>query len=96
MANFYRQRGSDVISDPTGIAPGFKPGDPASSGSDLAALCELSLAARYRLSNNLWFRLGYQFYDITGLALGPRQLGGFGHGGNVALDGLSVGLQTTW
>ncbi len=96
MANIYQQHGTDAASEPAGIPPGFIPYDIANSGCGLSALFEVSLAARYRLSDYLWLRLGYQFYDITGLALAPRQLDGFGHGANVALDGFSLGLQATW
>jgi hypothetical protein len=96
MANSYQQHGTDTASGPSGALAGFTPSDITSSGNGLSALFEVSLNARYRLSDNLWFRIGYQFYDITGLALGPKQLGGFNHSGNVALDGLSTGLQATW
>jgi hypothetical protein len=92
MANLYHQR---VIDSATG-ASGFVPYDIPNDGTGLSVLTEISLAARVRLSDLLWLRLGYQFYDFTGMALAPRQLGGFGHGGNVALDGLSIGLQATW
>jgi hypothetical protein len=97
MANIYHQHKTDTASNSSGGVPaGFNPYDISNNGSDLSALFELSFAVRYRLSENLGLRLGYQVYDITGLALGPRQLGSFGHGGNVALDGLSIGLQATW
>ena len=33
---------------------------------------------------------------MTGLAMAPRQLGGFGHGGTLVLDGLSLGMESTW
>jgi hypothetical protein len=94
MANIYRQHGSDTASNAPG---GFIPyPDYSNSGCGLAALFEISLAARLRLTDNLWLRLGYQFYDITGLALAPRQLDTYGHGANMALDGFSIGLQGTW
>jgi opacity protein-like surface antigen len=93
MANIYHQHGTDTASNPP---PGFTPYDISNSGSDFSALFEVSVGVRYRLMDNLGLRLGYQFYDITGLALAPRQLGSFGHGGNVALDGFSIGLQATW
>jgi hypothetical protein len=96
MANMYRQHGSDTANDPLVSPAGFTPYDVANTGTGLSALFEVSLAARIRLTDNLGLRLGYQFYDITGLALAPRQLGGFDHGGNVGLDGLSIGLQATW
>jgi hypothetical protein len=93
MANVYEQRGTDTASN----APAqFTPFNVSNSGTDLAALFEVSIAARYRITENLWLRIAYQFYDITGLALAPRQLGSFGHEGNVALDGLSIGMQCTW
>jgi hypothetical protein len=96
MANIFRQHGTDTASDLSGVPAGFVPYDISNNGSGLSALFEVSLAARLRLTDTLWLRLGYQFYDITGLALAPRQLSSFGHGGNVALDGLSIGLQATW
>ena len=40
-------------------------------------------------------RAGYQYYGLTGLALGPRQLGGYDAGGTLGLDGLSIGLELT-
>ena len=96
MVNVYRQHGTDMASDPSGVPAGFVPYDVSNNGSGVSAFFEVSLAARMRLTEVLWLRLGYQFYDITGLALAPRQLSSFGHGGNVALDGLSIGLQATW
>ena len=48
------------------------------------------------LSEYLALRLGYQLYDIAGLAVAPKQLNGFDHGANVLLDGVSIGLQATW
>jgi len=93
MANIYNQHLTDAASNPP---TGFTPYDISNSGSGLSALFEVSVAARYRITDNLGLRLGYQFYDITGLALGPRQLSSFGHGGNLALDGLSIGLQANW
>ncbi len=89
-------RWTGPTSTPTINLTGFTPYDITNSGTDLAALFEVSIAARYRLTENFWIRLGYQFYDITGLALAPRQLGSFGHGGNVSFDGLSIGIQSTW
>ena len=93
MANIYRQHASDTA----GNAPaGFVQFNVPNSGSGLSGLFEVSVAVCYRLTENLGFRLGYQFYDFTGLALAPRQLDSFGHGGNLALDGVSAGLQATW
>ena len=96
MVNMYKQHGTDTASDPGGVPAGFVPGDASASGSAMAGLFEVSVAARMRITDELWLRLGYQFYDITGVALAPRQLNGFGHGGNVALDGLSIGLLYGW
>ena len=97
MANVYNQHGTDTASEPSGIPAGFKPYDISSSGTGLSALFEASFAARYRLTEFLYLRLGYRLYDFTGLALAePRQLGSFGHGGNVLYDGVSIGLQGTW
>ncbi|MGO9115953.1 MAG: BBP7 family outer membrane beta-barrel protein [Thermoguttaceae bacterium] len=96
MANIYHQSGSDTASGSSGIPAGFTPYNISNNGSGLSGLFELSFAACYRLTDNLGLRLGYQVYDITGLALAPRQLGSFGHGGNVAFDGLSIGLHATW
>ena len=96
MANIYRQQLTDTASNSSGVPTGFVPYDASNNGCDLSALFEVSLAACYRLTDHLGLRLGYQVYDITGLALAPRQLGSFGHGGWVAFDGLSLGLKATW
>ena len=96
MGNIYRQHYTDAASEQGAAPAGFNPIDQSNSGCGLAGVFEFSLVGRMRLTDVLWLRLGYQAYDITGMALGPRQLGAFGHGGNVALDGLSIGLQATW
>ena len=96
MANIYNQRGLDAASGPPGVMANFVPYDVSNKSSDYSALFEVSLAARYRLNDNLWLRLGYEFYGITGLALAPQQLGGFSRNGNVSFDGLSLGLQAAW
>ena len=96
MANIYHQHNIDTAANSSGVPTGFTPIDVSNNGGDLSALFEISFAACYRLTENLGLRLGYQVYDITGLALAPRQLGGFGHGGWVAFDGLSIGLRATW
>jgi hypothetical protein len=70
--------------------------DVSNSGADVSGLFELSVAARYRLGEYLWLRLGYQVYCMTGLAMAPRQLGGFDHAGTLVLDGISLGLESTW
>ena len=93
LANFYTQQGIDSAG---GNPPGFTPLDASHNGTDLAALFEVSITARLRVSQYLWLRAGYQFYCVTGLALAPRQLSGQDHGGTVSLDGLSLGLETAW
>lgn len=99
MANIYHQHLTDTINGPTNPPTGYVPAsgyDISDNGTGVAGLFEVSVAARVRITEFLWLRLGYQFYDATGVALGPRQLNSFGHGGNVALDGLSIGLLGTW
>ncbi len=96
MVNIFRQHVTDTAADPLGVPGGFVPFDVSNDGSAVSGVFEVTVGARIRLTDLLWLRLGYDFYDITSLALGPRQLSSFGHGGNVALDGLSVGLQATW
>lgn len=98
FANFYNQKGNNLNSSGVteGSPAGFVPFDVSHDGTDLAGLFELSVLARYRLNEFLWLRLGYQGYCVTGLALGPRQLGGFSHGGTVAFDGPSIGLEASW
>jgi len=93
LANFFTQDGTDS----GGSLPSqFVPWEGSHSGTDLAALFEFSLLARFRLNPYLWLRAGYQFYCLTGLALGPRQLAAWDHGGTVGLDGLSLGLEAAW
>jgi hypothetical protein len=89
FANVYSQEGADSVSGPSGA----QPYNLSHSGTDLAALFEASIAARYRVTSCLWLRAGYQFYYAAGLATGPRQLGGFDHNGDVGLDGLSLGME---
>jgi len=91
FANIYSQQGTDSVSG-TGGFPSF---DASHSGTDLAALFELSVLLRYRVTSCLWLRAGYQCYGVTGLALSPRQLADYDAGGTVGLDGLSLGLELT-
>jgi hypothetical protein len=93
MANIYHQHLTDTISGLSNPPPGY---DISNNGTGVAGLFEVSVAARVRLTEWLWLRVGYQFYDFTGVALGPRQLSVFDHVGNVALDGVSIGLLGTW
>jgi len=85
-ANIYSQEGADSINDAT-TASAFH------SSTNLAALFEFSLSLRYRVTNCLWLRGGYQYYGMTGLALGPRQLADYNSDGCVGFDGLSVGVE---
>ena len=93
FANCYSQQGTDSING-SASSPGF---DVSHSGTDLSALFEFSLLARFRVTDCMWIRAGYQYYCVTGLATGPRQLGaqlaGYDAGGTVGLDGLSLGLE---
>ena len=96
MANIYHQHGTDTASDPSGV-PAASPYDISNNGSDLSALFEVSLAACYRLTDNLGLRLGYQVYDITRAGLGPAaawQVSAMA--ATCAFDGLSIGLHATW
>jgi hypothetical protein len=88
FANVYSQQGTDAVNGTAAF-------DMSHSGTDLAELVEVSLLARYRITSSLWLRAGYQYYCVGGLALGPRQLGGYDAGGTVGLDGFSVGLEYT-
>jgi hypothetical protein len=96
FVNAYHQHGTDTATAPQEILAQFTPYDASNDGSAVAGLVEFTLNASFRLTDALWLRLGYEFCDVGGLALAPRQLGGFGHGGNVTLDGLSIGLQAMW
>jgi hypothetical protein len=96
-ANVYSTHGTDTAGGTAGVPAGFNAWEASDSGTGLAAFFELSILARYCVvDKHLFLRAGYQAYCVTGLALGPRQLGGFGHGGTVALDGLSLGIEGAW
>ena len=88
-ANIYSQKGVDSVSGSSGA----QPYDLSHGSTDLAFLGEISLLARYRVSSCFWLRAGYQYYYAAGLAMGPRQLGGFDANGDVGLDGLSLGVE---
>jgi len=91
FANVYSQQGTDSAVG----AAGFDPISASHSGTDLAALFELSVLLRYRITSCVWLRAGYQCYGVTGLALSPRQLADYDAGGSVGLDGLSLGIEMT-
>ena len=91
-ANFYSQHGTDF-----GVgSPAVIPLDAAQTGCDAAMLFEVSATLRYRLAKEFWLQAGYQYCCITGLALAPRQLGGWSHNGVVGLDGASLGVELDW
>jgi hypothetical protein len=90
-ANAYSQQGTDFGAG----AADFRPFDVSHSGTDLSVLFELSILARFRVTNCTWLRAGYQYNCASGLALGPRQLGGYDDRGSVQLDGLSLGVEFT-
>ncbi len=89
MANFYTQNWSDS-------GTGLTTASASQSGTDFAALLEVSLTLRYHLNQYFALQAAYQAYWVSGLALGPQQLIAWDHSGNIGLDGFSVGLQTTW
>lgn len=92
-ASFSNLDSSGVIS---GNPPGFVAVDQSAHTTNVAGLLELSILARYRVSEHIWLRGGYQSYFLDGLALGPRQLAAFDHHGGLTLDGPSVGVETNW
>ena len=96
FANFYTQQKTDTASGPAQYLTDFAPVDESQHGTDVAAMFELSIMARFRCTDHLWLRLGYQVYCVTGLALGPAQLNGYTHNSTVALDGLSAGVDMAW
>ena len=95
MANMYHQQGSDTVSQPAPL--GFVPSPNVSNnGTDVAGVFEFSIAARHPPD-----RCPHPPPGISNLrhhlaGPGPAQLSGLDHGGNVAFDGLSVGVQATW
>jgi hypothetical protein len=91
FANAYSQHG---VNSALGTA-GFEPFDLSHSGTDLAAMFEFSLLLRFRITQSMWARAGYQYACFTGLALGPRQLEDYDSNGAAGLDGLSIGLEWT-
>jgi len=91
FANIYTAQGTDSITGPYGA-----PWQASQNGTGLSALFEVSFLLHYRLADHFALRAGYQGYGVTGLALAPRQLADFSHGGTVWLDGLSLGLESSW
>ena len=92
FANVYSQHGTDSA---TGV-DGFQAFDVTHDGTDLAAVFELSILLRFRVTSCMWLRAGYQYYGVTGVALSPRQLADYDAGGSVGFDGLSLGAELTW
>jgi hypothetical protein len=94
FANFNRETYSNLNSSgASGNPPGFVAVNQSTQNTDVAGLFEFSLIARYRVTDYLWIRGGYQTYYLGGLALGPRQLGGVSRSGGMGLDGPSLGLE---
>ena len=92
FANAYSQHGTDSAT----AVDGFQPFDVSHNGTDLAALFELSILLRVRVTSCAWLRLGYQYYGVTGVALGPGQLADYDAAGSVGFDGLSLGAEVTF
>ncbi len=97
FANFNSERYSNLNSSgASGNPPGFVTVNQNRQSTDLAGLIELSLIAKYQLTDHLWLRGGYQTTWVGGLAIGPRQLGHFNSSGSVGLDGPSLGFDVVW
>jgi hypothetical protein len=95
FANFNRESYSNLNSSgvTTGNPAGLVPISTSATNTDVAGLFEFSFILRYRMTDYLWLRGGYQNYYLGGLALGPRQLGGPSRSGGMDLDGPSLGLE---
>jgi hypothetical protein len=92
-ASYSNLNSSGAIS---GNPAGFIPVNQTQSSTGVAGVFEISLIGRYRVTDHLWIRGGWNDYFIAGLALGPRQLGSFSHAGSISLDGPSLGLEAAW
>jgi hypothetical protein len=92
-ASYSNLNSSGAIS---GNPAGFIPVNQTQSSTGVAGVFEVSLIGRYRVTDHLWIRGGWNDYFIAGLALGPRQLGGFSHSASISLDGPSLGLEAAW
>ena len=79
-----------------GNPAGFVPISQSQNTTAVAGAFEFSLIGRYEINPHLWIRGGWNDYFLAGLALGPRQLGGFTHSGGIGLDGPSLGLEAAW
>ncbi len=98
MANFVTERYSNLNSSGVtqGNPPGFFAMNQSNNATGVAGLFEFTLIGRYRLTDHLWLRGGYESYYLAGLAVGPQQLNGFHHGSGIGLDGPSIGLEASW
>jgi hypothetical protein len=98
FANFNSENYSNLNSSGaiSGNPPGFVPINQKNSSTGVAGVFEISFIGRYQLTQHLWIRGGWNDYFLAGLALGPRQLGGFSHNGGISLDGPSLGLEAAW
>jgi hypothetical protein len=92
-ASYYNLNSSGAIS---GSPAGFIPINQSQTTTGVAGVFEISIIGRYRVTDHLWIRGGWNDYFIAGLALGPRQLGEFSHGASISLDGPSLGIEASW
>jgi Legionella pneumophila major outer membrane protein precursor len=97
-ANFITASYSNLNSSGAinGNPAGFVPINQSKHATNVAGAFEIALIGRYRVNDHLWIRGGWNDYFLAGLALGPRQLGGFSHSGGIGLDGPSLGLEAAW
>jgi hypothetical protein len=98
FANFVSASYSNLNSSGaiSGNPAGFIPVNQSQSTTGVAGVFEISLIGRYRVTEHLWIRGGWNDYFIAGLALGPRQLSNFSHNASISLDGPSLGLEASW
>jgi hypothetical protein len=92
-ASYNNLNSSGAIS---GNPLGFIPVNQSQTTTGVAGVFEISFIGRYRVTDHLWIRGGWNDYFIAGLALGPRQLGAFSHGASISLDGPSLGIEAAW
>ncbi len=97
FANFNRETYSNLNSSgASGNPPGFVTVNDSKQSTAVAGLVEFILIAKYKLTDHLWLRGGYETAWIGGLATGPKQLAGFDHGSSIGLDGPSLGFEVNW
>ncbi len=98
FANFISASYSNLNSSGaiSGNPAGFISVNQSQTTTGVAGVFEISVIGRYRVTDHLWIRGGWNDYFIAGLALGPRQLGAFSHGASISLDGPSLGIEASW